>query len=71
MKLKDYINTLTKMTEKDPLLLECEVVYEDHENKTKKLDAEPIIGYHSGTHFYALSPVPFVEKRPNNAVKLI
>lgn len=72
MKLKDYLYELNKMVEKDPSLLECEVVYEDiNDTKIKKLDDLPIIGHHYGTEFYALSPVPFVEKNATNAIRLV
>lgn len=71
MKLKDYLYELNKMIEQDSTLLECEVVYEDVDSKVKKVDSLPIIGHHYGTEFYALSPVPFVEKRANNAIRLV
>lgn len=70
MKLKEYIQVLTKMAELDPSLLDCEVIYEDNDNKLKRIESSPIIGYYSGNNFHAMSPVPFVEKLTNNAVKL-
>jgi hypothetical protein len=71
MKLKEYLLVLSKLIEQDSSLLECEVVYEDHHNKIKKLDSSPVVGHISGTQFHAMSPVPFVEKVANNAIKLV
>jgi hypothetical protein len=71
MKLKDYIKMLSKMTEQDSSLLECEVVYEDHESNIKVVDTNPMIGHFTSGHFYAWSPVPYIEKRPTNAVRLV
>lgn len=71
MKLKDYIAALNDLVQKDPSLLDSELVYETHDYRIMKLDNPPIIGHYTEGHFYAWSPVPFIEKRVNNSLRIV
>jgi hypothetical protein len=71
MKLKEYLLKLEQLVEQEPFLLDCEVIFETDEHIAKLVDFPPIIGHKDGNVFHVMSPVPFIEKKQINAIRLV
>lgn len=71
MKLKEYLLKLEQLVEQEPGLLDCEVIFETEDHIAKLVEFPPALGHKEGSVFHILSPVPFIEKKQLNAIKLV